>query len=183
MSGTTSSTSVTRPSLPGIMQPVARQVRLVCSCCDMVFSVQHVLSVFPLAHCNCKCNWERLPSMLLMLKLSRGHATSTSCVSMQLRPHVQPSPGLKSLLPHLLLLPQPDQLQHEHILVTLQGVNLISHATIVTKLQHDTRGTQSVNTHRHKRSAVTSATQSNRLMTQMLAWPTCSWLDETAEAP
>jgi hypothetical protein len=37
--------------------------------------------------------------------------------------------------PHLLLLPQPDQLQHKHILVTLQGLNLILHASKVAKLQ------------------------------------------------
>jgi hypothetical protein len=33
-----------------------------------------------------------------------------------------------------LLLPEPDQLQHEHVLVTLEGINLVSHASIVTQL-------------------------------------------------
>jgi hypothetical protein len=36
---------------------------------------------------------------------------------------------------YLLLLPQPDQLQHEHVLVTLQRVNLVCHASIVAQLQ------------------------------------------------
>jgi hypothetical protein len=36
---------------------------------------------------------------------------------------------------HLLLLPQPHQLQHQHVLVAFQRLNLIVHAAIVPKLQ------------------------------------------------
>jgi hypothetical protein len=39
---------------------------------------------------------------------------------------------------HLLLLPHSHQLQHQHILVALQGLNLVMHAAIMPQLQHKT---------------------------------------------
>jgi hypothetical protein len=85
------------------------------------------------------------------------------------------------LLAHLLLLPEPDQLQHEHILVTLKGINLISHATIVTKLQHNTSISEAI----FLSTCTASTEQLMSPQAQQSADPgiglpstaTCSWLD------
>lgn len=89
-----------------------------------------------------------IDALLMGARRRPGHATSKLCLA-ERQPKSAILPQHMSVPPHLLLLPEPDQLQHEHVLVTLEGINLINHATIVTQLQQDTdtNQTQSVCQH------------------------------------
>lgn len=71
----------------------------------------------------CLCHYTPVLSAHDNPALGQPHSCATLCIV------------LSPAAPHLLLLPQPDQLQHEHVLVTLERIKLISHAAIVAQLQ------------------------------------------------